>query len=116
VVVSLLVETLTVEGFRILTAHDGDRALQLARRERPDLLLLDWKMPRRDGLEVCRALREDPDPVLRDVPIVLLTVEAGAAETAAGFAAGATDYMTKPFKALHVRARVHAWLLRHRQR
>jgi DNA-binding response OmpR family regulator len=75
---------------------------------------MDWNMPARDGIEVCRALRTDSDPRLRDVPVVLLTARVRAEDTAAGFAAGATDYLTKPFKPTHVRSRVHAWLLRHR--
>jgi two-component system phosphate regulon response regulator PhoB len=77
-------------------------------------MLLDWNMPGRDGLEVCRALRAEDDPGLRHVPIVLLTAQAQAEDTAAGFAAGVTDYVTKPFKPAHVRARVHAWLTRSR--
>ncbi|HET7876520.1 MAG TPA: response regulator [Methylomirabilota bacterium] len=113
-IVRLLTMTLRSEGFRLLTASDGDAALALARAERPDLLLLDWNMPGRDGLEVCRALRAEDDPGLSQVPVVLLTAQARAEDTAAGFAAGVTDYVTKPFKPAHVRARVHAWLMRSR--
>jgi len=111
-IVRLLTMTLRSEGFRLLTASDGDAALAIARLERPDLLLLDWNMPGRDGLEVCRALRAEDDPGLSQVPVVLLTAQARAEDTAAGFAAGVTDYVTKPFKPAHVRARVHAWLMR----
>jgi CheY-like chemotaxis protein/phosphoribosyl 1,2-cyclic phosphodiesterase len=111
-VIDLLVETLEPEGFRLLSAPDGESALRIARRERPDLLLLDWSMPERNGLEVCRALRADSDPHLRGVPVILLTARVDADETAQGFQAGATDYLTKPFKPTQVRARVHAWLLR----
>jgi CheY-like chemotaxis protein/phosphoribosyl 1,2-cyclic phosphodiesterase len=113
-IVRLLTMTLRPEGFRLLSASDGDAALEIARAERPDLLLLDWNMPGRDGLEVCRTLRAEPDPRLRDVPVVLLTAQVGAEDTAAGFAAGVTDYVTKPFKPAHIRSRVHAWLLRSR--
>jgi DNA-binding response OmpR family regulator len=63
---------------------------------------------------VCRALRAESDPRLRDVAVVLLTAQAGAEDTGAGFAAGVTDYVTKPFKPAHIRSRVHAWLLRSR--
>lgn len=111
-IVRLLTMTLRSEGFRLLTASDGDAALTLARAERPDLVLLDWNMPGRNGLEVCRALRAEDDPRLRHVPVVLLTAQAGAEDTATGFGAGVTDYVTKPFKPAHVRARVHAWLMR----
>ena len=113
-IVRLLTMTLRPEGFRLLSASDGNTALEIARAERPDLLLLDWNMPGRDGLEVCRTLRAEPDPRLRDVPVVLLTAQVGAEDTAAGFAAGVTDYVTKPFKPAHIRSRVHAWLLRKR--
>ena len=98
----------------MLSARDGELALRIARAERPDLLLLDWNMPRRNGLDVCRALRADPDPRLANVPVVLLTGLAGEKDMATGFSAGVTDYMTKPFKPAHVRSRVHAWLLRSR--
>jgi CheY-like chemotaxis protein/phosphoribosyl 1,2-cyclic phosphodiesterase len=110
--VSLLVETLEPEGFRLLSAGDGDAALRIARAQRPHLVLLDWRLPRRDGLEVCRALRSDGDPHLRAVPVVLLTGNTAPGDTAAGFDAGVTDYITKPFKPTHVRARVHTWLQR----
>ena len=113
-IVRLLTMTLQSEGFRLLSASDGNAALEVARAERPDLLLLDWNMPGRNGLEVCRALRAESDPDLRDVPVVLLTAQVGAEDTAAGFAAGVTDYVTKPFKPAHIRSRVHTWLRRKR--
>ena len=113
-IVRLLTMTLQPEGFRLLSASDGNAALEIARAERPDLLLLDWNMPGRNGLEVCRALRAESDPNIRNVPVVLLTAQVGAEDTAAGFAAGVTDYVTKPFKPAHIRSRVHAWLLRKR--
>ena len=111
-IVRLLTMTLRPEGFRLLSATDGNEALEIARAERPDLLLLDWKIPGRNGLEVCRALRAESDPNLRNVPVVLLTAQVGAEDTAEGFAAGVTDYVTKPFKPAHIRARVHVWLRR----
>jgi two-component system phosphate regulon response regulator PhoB len=111
-VVGLLMETLRPEGFRLLSAYDGETALALARAERPGLILLDWMMPGRTGLEVCRALRAEADLQLRQMPVVLLTSRAEAEDIAAGFAAGATDYLTKPFKPSYVRSRVRSWLLR----
>jgi CheY-like chemotaxis protein len=113
-IVRLLTMTLRPEGFRLLSASDGNAALEIARAERPDLLLLDWNMPGRNGLEVCRALRAESDPDLRNVPVVLLTAQVEAEDTAAGFAAGVTDYVTKPCKPTHIRSRVHAWLSRKR--
>src|SRR5262249_3177231 len=111
-VVGLLLATLRPEGLRLLPAHDGETALALARTERPALILLDWMMPGRTGLEVCRALRAEADPQLRQVPVVLLTSRVEGEDIAAGFAAGATDYRTKPFKPSDVRSRVRSWLLR----
>ena len=110
--VQLLTLTLEPDGFRVVTASDGASALRLAASERPSLILLDWQMPGADGIEVTRSLRHHPDPVLRDVPIVLITSQSGEENTAAGFAAGVTDYLTKPFRPAHVRSRVQAWLLR----
>jgi len=69
-------------------------------------------MPGLDGLQVCRALRADPDPRLAEVPVVLITGRSDAADTATGFDAGVTDYLTKPFKPSVLLTRLHAWLLR----
>ncbi|HUG37937.1 MAG TPA: response regulator, partial [Candidatus Limnocylindrales bacterium] len=115
-VLDLLTMTLQPDGYIVLSTTDGETALALARTQRPDLVLLDWSMPGRSGLDVCRALRADPDPRLRDVPVVMLTAQIHAEHTAAGFAAGVSDYVTKPFKPSHIRARVHAWLMRARPR
>jgi CheY-like chemotaxis protein/phosphoribosyl 1,2-cyclic phosphodiesterase len=112
--VRLLTLALEPDGFRVVTANDGQAALAQARREHPALILLDWQMPGADGIEVTRALRREGDPALRDVPVVLITAQSGPDNTAAGFAAGVTDYLTKPFRPAHVRTRVQAWLLRRR--
>lgn len=111
-IVQLLTQSLAQDRYRIVTASDGESALRVARAERPDLILLDWQMPGADGVEVTRVLRGEADPALRDVPVVLVTGLAGAENTAAGFAAGVTDYLTKPFRPAHIRARVQAWLMR----
>lgn len=111
-VVRLLMQALRSAEFRLISANDGDTALRLARSERPDVIFLDWRMPGRDGLDVCRAIRADDDPHLRTVPVVLLTALTSPEDTAAAFAAGATDYLTKPFEVAHVRARVREWLRR----
>jgi CheY-like chemotaxis protein len=111
-IVGLLTAALRPEGFQLLSAGDGETALLLARAERPALILLDWMMPGCTGLEICRALRAEADLHLRQVPVVLLTSRAEGEDIAAGFAAGATDYLTKPFKLSYVRSRVRSWLLR----
>ena len=111
-IVMLLRASLESDGFRVVTADDGLAALELARAERPALMLLDWQMPRASGVEVTRTLRGDADRDLAATPVVLITAQSGSENTAAGFAAGVTDYLTKPFRPAHVRARVRAWLLR----
>jgi DNA-binding response OmpR family regulator len=111
-VMSVIVETLEPEGYRVLTAHDGTAALDLARKEQPDIVVLDWMMPGLDGLSVCRAIRQDENPRLARVPVVLITGRADAKDTATGFSAGVTDYLTKPFKPTHLLARLQSWLIR----
>jgi phosphoribosyl 1,2-cyclic phosphodiesterase/ActR/RegA family two-component response regulator len=111
-IVQLLVESLQTDGLKLLTAADGETALRMAKSERPVLMLLDSHMPGLVGADVVRNLRADSDPYFRTVPIVLMTGKAGPENTAAGFAAGVTDYLLKPFAPALVRARVRAWLLR----
>jgi len=111
-VMAVLLDTLEPEGFRVFSANDGEAALAIARAEYPDVIVLDWMMPGLDGLQVCRALRADADPRLAEVPVVLITGRSDAADTATGFDAGVTDYLTKPFKPSVLLTRLHAWLLR----
>jgi CheY-like chemotaxis protein len=111
-IVSLLIRAPQAEGVRLLSSADGDSALRIARAERPDLILLDWILPERNGLDVCRALRDETDTKLSDVPVVLITANTEPEKIAARFWASATDYLTKPFKVAHVRSRVRGWLLR----
>ena len=108
----MIVETLEPEGYRVLTATDGEVALQMTRVERPDIVVLDWMMPGRDGLSVCREIRRDSDPKVAALPVVLITGRADAQDTADGFDAGVTDYLTKPFKPTHLLARLQSWLMR----
>lgn len=87
--------TLESGNFEILEAADGDAALDVARRERPDLLFLDWTMPGIPGVEVCRRLRDDP--VTSEVRIVMVTARSQPADRAIARAMGVDDYITKPF-------------------
>jgi DNA-binding response OmpR family regulator len=87
--------SLETEGFAVLEAADGDEALRLAVTAAPDLVLLDVMMPGSDGLTVCRLLKENP--ATQHIPVLLLTARAGKADRDAGLAAGADDYITKPF-------------------
>lgn len=111
-IVRVLTLVLEPEGFKLLTANDGVTALKIAERERPDLVIADWQMPGLTGPELSQSLRRSADSKVRDVPVILLTALAGSESTSLGFAAGVSDYLTKPFVPAHVRARVRAWLLR----
>lgn len=94
-------------GFETLSAYDGRTALEIARRDKPDLLILDWMMPEIDGLEVCRQLRRDTA-----IPIIMLTARVEESDTLIGLELGADDYITKPFRAREVVARARAVLRR----
>jgi DNA-binding response OmpR family regulator len=98
------------EGHRVITASDGDTALRLARRERPDLCVLDVMMPGRSGFDVLRELREDPQ--LAGTTVIMLTARAQDGDLDAGFSLGADDYITKPFSPQELRVRVAAHLAR----
>ncbi len=88
-------EDLEDEGVELLTAADGEEALALIDAKRPDLVFLDVMIPRRNGYEVCRAVRSDLG--LTDVTIVLLTAKGQEADREQGLAAGADEFRTKPF-------------------
>lgn len=96
-------------GFRVLTAGDGQSALTLARREKPDLIILDLMLPQIDGREVCRLLRRESD-----VPIIMLTALSEEIDQVTGLEIGADDYITKPFSVRALVARVRALLRRTR--
>jgi sigma-B regulation protein RsbU (phosphoserine phosphatase) len=103
----VLVEAL--QGHHLLSmAIDGESALRSIAHSPPDLVLLDLMMPRLDGYEVCRRLRADP--ATRDLPVIFLSALGEATSKARGFEAGGTDYITKPFEAVEVRARVRSLL------
>ena len=97
-------------GAQVTVEADGEAGLAAARELRPDLVLLDWMMPRMNGLEVCRLIRTDPDPRLAGVPVLLLTAKAQEADVERGFAAGVTDYIVKPFSPRELASRVSAAL------
>lgn len=111
--VLLLETTLRADGIRVITAVDGETALKQVREKRPSLVLLDMQLPGLDGMKVCKMLRDETDPGLRDIPILILTgLKLTEADLIDAFVAGATDYLTKPIKPTMVRSRVRGWLLR----
>ncbi|QNP58539.1 response regulator [Paenacidovorax monticola] len=94
--------------YRLLFATDGERALAIARQQRPDLVLLDIMMPQLDGYAVCRALKADP--ATAPIPVIFVTALTDSQDEARGFEAGGVDYITKPVSAPVVRARVRTHL------
>jgi DNA-binding response OmpR family regulator len=95
------------EGYRALTAYDGRRALELARQQQPDLIVLDLMLPHVDGLDVCRILRTESA-----VPLIMLTARTTEQDQLLGLDLGADDYVTKPFSPRALMARVRAVLRR----
>ena len=106
-----LLETLAYnlerQGYQVLTAADGRAAVDMARAERPDVLVLDIMLPEMDGFEVCRILRQE-----MSVPILMLTARADEIDKVVGLEVGADDYLTKPFSMRELMARVKALLRR----
>jgi DNA-binding response OmpR family regulator len=105
--VSLVQSYLVQEGFRVVTASSGSDALAVARREKPDLIILDIMMPEMNGYDFMRQHRTE-----RDTPIILLTARVDDEERVIGLELGADDYVTKPFRPRELMARVRAVLRR----
>ena len=99
--------TLEQEGYEILTASDGEEALEVFRNEPVDLVLLDVMLPKLDGIQVCQRIRETSN-----VPILMLTAKGEDMDKILGLEFGADDYMTKPFNILEVKARIKTVLRR----
>ncbi|MCC6259748.1 MAG: response regulator transcription factor [Anaerolineales bacterium] len=106
-IVRLARDYLEKNNFRVVTAGDGQSALATARREKPDLIILDLMIPVIDGREVCKILRKESD-----VPIIMLTALAEEIDQVTGLEIGADDYITKPFSPRALIARVRALLRR----
>ena len=95
------------EGYHVVTATDGIQAIEIARSEKPDFVILDIMLPSLDGLEVCRILRKETT-----VPILMLTARSEEVDKVVGLELGADDYMTKPFSLKELLARVRAMMRR----
>jgi two-component system, OmpR family, response regulator MprA len=102
--------SLAFNGYDVVTANDGQEALELIAADRPDAVVLDLMMPRLDGLQACRTLRSQGD----DLPVLMLTARDGVADRVAGLDAGADDYLPKPFALEELLARLRALLRRTR--
>lgn len=111
----LVIWKLHQAGYATMAAGDGEAGLELATNgdesgRVPDLVLVDWMMPKMAGIEVCRALRDNP--LTSGIPVILLTAKAQESEVERGFAAGVDDYIVKPFSPREMLGRIQAVLAR----
>ena len=102
----LLTEILTLQGYQVLTARDGEEAIEAVHLHRPDLVLSDVRMPRCDGFDLCRAMKSEPSTRL--TPVVLMTATADSADRIRAIEAGANDFVTKPIDQPELKARVRS--------
>lgn len=112
-IVDLVSYNLEKEGYKCYTAYNGEQALEKARDKKPDLILLDIMMPKLDGIETCRRIKEDPE--LNQTYIAFLTARSEEYSELAGFDVGADDYITKPIKPRVLISRIKAILKRKKQ-
>ncbi|MGB0635422.1 MAG: phosphate regulon transcriptional regulator PhoB [Paracoccaceae bacterium] len=108
--VELIHYNLKAEGYEVLVALDGEEGLELALEEIPDLILLDWMLPKVSGIEVCRQLRRSK--ITREIPIIMLTARSEESDKIRGLDIGADDYITKPYSIKELLARVRATMRR----
>lgn len=106
-IADILKFNLEKEGYQVVCAYDGGRAVELAFSEQPDLILLDWMLPVKDGMDVCREVRAKSN-----TPIIMLTAKDSEIDKVLGLEMGADDYVTKPFGTRELLARVKAHLRR----
>jgi DNA-binding response OmpR family regulator len=106
----LVAFTLRFAGYEVVTASNGEEAVQLASREMPDMALMDVRMPRMTGYDACRLMKANPE--LKDIPVVFLSAKGQDSEIATGLAAGAEEYLLKPFAPDQLTERVRAILLK----
>src|SRR6202790_2081172 len=107
---ALLQYNLDKEGYRVAVATDGEEALMLIDERLPDLVVLDWMLPKVSGVEVCRRLRARPET--RNLPIIMLTARGEESDRIRGLDTGADDYVVKPFSMSELAARIRAVLRR----
>ena len=107
-IVHILDFSLGMEGYEVVTALDGEQALEKARAEKPDLIVLDIMMPKLDGYETCKRLKADA--TTKDIPVILLSAKGRNVDQKVGFEVGADDYITKPFSPRKLVERINAIL------
>ena len=109
-IVELVSYNLEKEGFKTVKASDGEAAIRLVKTQKPDLIILDLMLPKMNGLDVCRALRGNPETA--NLPIIMLTAKGDEVDKIIGLENGADDYITKPFSVKELIARVRSILRR----
>lgn len=108
----VLIYNLEAEGFRVISAEDGNEALVLVEEDRPDLILLDWMLPGTSGIEICRQIKMRPS--LRAIPIIMISARSEEVDKVRGLETGADDYVAKPYSILELIARAKSQLRRTR--
>ncbi|WP_207101505.1 phosphate regulon transcriptional regulator PhoB [Paracoccus shandongensis] len=103
---------LEAEGFAVVVADNGEDALLLVQEEQPDLMVLDWMLPRVSGIEVCRQVKADP--ATRSIPIIMLSARSEETDRVRGLETGADDYVVKPYSVVELMARLRTQLRRTR--
>ncbi|WP_375260206.1 response regulator, partial [Citreimonas sp.] len=101
---------LEAEGFRVLFAEDGDEGLLRIDEEQPDVIVLDWMLPRVSGIEICRQIKTRPET--RAIPVIMLSARSEEVDRVRGLETGADDYVVKPYSIQELLARVRAQLRR----
>jgi two-component system alkaline phosphatase synthesis response regulator PhoP len=94
-IIQILEFSIEAEGYEVITASNGEEAIKKARKEQPNLIILDIMMPKVDGYEVCRVLKANP--LTKKIPVILLTAKGREIDKRLGFEVGASDYIVKPF-------------------
>jgi two-component system alkaline phosphatase synthesis response regulator PhoP len=108
-ITQILEFSIGAEGYEVVTAANGEEAIDKARREQPDLIILDVMMPKIDGYEACRILKANP--LTKSIPVVLLTAKGRDIDKRLGYEVGATDYIIKPFSPNKLIDRIHQLLV-----
>ena len=108
----VLVYNLEAEGYVVFQATDGDAALDVARDDEPDLVLLDWMLPEVSGIEVCRRLKARAET--RDIPVIMISARSEEVDRVRGLETGADDYVVKPYSVVELMARIRTQLRRTR--
>jgi len=106
----LITFTLRFAGYEVVAASNGEQAVELARAEQPDLIMMDVRMPRMTGYEACEVMKQDDQ--LKDIPIVFLSAKGQDQEVQTGIQAGAVDYIVKPFSPDQLTERVKELLVK----